>query len=301
MFAAGEHLSHAMDRWVTGRLDRGEVKPETARVSRRAVSELIEAVGDIPARKLDKRHAEAWMSHTTHLAATTRRHRHGIVHQFCEWLIDEEIIDRNPFRHVTPPKPGRRPPRSMPHQAISELLRACPTSRDRLIVTLMAQQGLRCIGVANLRAEDIDLVGRTMRVTEKFGNERVLPITDECFEALTEYLYEHPVSRGPVIRKWIRTVDGLVADDHDGGMKPATISRYVSELMDKAGVKLAPGDGRSAHALRHTCATDMLADGADLMVVRDVLGHTSLATTQMYLSVQPDRLAGAMGGRRYGR
>lgn len=299
----GGTVAETAERYLTGRLTRGEIDKETARVYRRALEELVEVVGDKRAAKLTKRDAEAWLEATVPLAATTRRQRHGAVSRFCDWLVAEELLNRNPFVGVVPPKPARRPPKSLPHDAVARLLGVCDNSRDRLIVLLMVQQGLRCGGVANLLIEDVDLFGRSMRVREKFGHERVLPITDECFEALTRYLREHPASSGPLIRQW-RSNGGyswggaeLVAGEK--GLRPSSLSTMLSTWMYEAGIKLAPGDGRSAHALRHTCATDMLADGADLMVVRDVLGHTSLATTQVYLSVQPDRLADAMNRRRY--
>lgn len=297
-------LIDAGDRWLHGRTIRGEIMERTAYVYRQAITELADAVGDIRVRRLGRRQAHAWLEATAQLAPSTRLHRHSILCQFGTWLVDEGHLDRNPFPSVKPPKPPRRPPRALPADAVGRLLAATRNTRDRLIVLLMVQQGLRCVGVANLRAEDVDLIGRTMRVREKFGHERTLPITDECFEALMAYLAAHPVEVGPLVRCWKpngkRTMGDFEPKASDRAMLPETISKLVSALMRDSGVKFSGRDGRSAHSLRHTCATDMLAGGADLLIVRDTLGHTSLATTQVYLSVQPGRLAAGMGGRTYG-
>lgn len=244
------------------------------------------------------------MEATVGNAPSTRRLRWGFVSGFCEWLVDEEVLGRNPFRQVKPPKPPRRPPRALPNDAVGALLSVAPDLRARLIILLMVQQGLRCGGVAGLLIEDVDLAAGVLRVSEKFGNERVLPITEECREALVAYLGRFPASQGPLVRAW-RPNGGTgrtcapVASERP--LAAGTVSKMVSAWMYEAGVKSLPRDGRSAHALRHTCATDMLEAGADLMEVRDTLGHTSVATTQAYLGSASGRLRGAMGGRRYGR
>jgi integrase/recombinase XerD len=117
-------------------------------------------------------------------------------------MVDEEVLVRNPFRQVKPPKSKRRPPRALSPDQVAALLAVVPDVRARLIVLLMVQQGLRCAGVASLRAEDVDLAGRWMRVREKNGHERTLWITDECAEALTLYLGRWPVASGPLVRAW---------------------------------------------------------------------------------------------------
>jgi site-specific recombinase XerD len=302
----GPKVGELVDAYLRGRLERGELQWNSAKKMRPALAVLVEVTGDGPARKIDRAAAEAWKARVAHLKPSTQRLRHTTVSCFCEWLVDEEILRRNPFRQVKPPKAQRRPPRALPHEGVARLYDVVPDVRGRVIVSLMVQQGLRCMEVSGLTVGDVDLEERTMRVSGKFGHERVLPVTEGCVADLTLYLLRHPAAGpwAPLVRAWrpnggsMRTTEPVASDRP---LSAYTLSKMVTEWMVDAGIKRSPRDGVSAHALRHTCATDMLAGGADLLEVRDVLGHTSVATTQVYLSVQPGRLASAMGGRSYDR
>jgi len=306
----GVTITAAMERYLDARIGRGELTPESAKKVRNAVKQLVKAVGDKPIRKLGKADAEQWLAVVAHKQVSTRRLNWSCLRVFCEWCVDEELLVRNPFRQVKPPKPQRRPPRDLPREAVGKLLVAAERAdglRGKVIVLLMVQQGLRCGGVAGLRVEDVDLAARWMRVVEKGGHERSLWITDECHEALVAYLSEHPVYEpGPLVRAWKhpgQRCAGLgphlnVATER--GLDAGTISKWVTGWMYDAGIKRHARDGVTPHALRHTCATNMLDAGADIMDVRAALGHSSVSTTMIYTAVRPQRLPGAMGGRRYG-
>lgn len=302
----GPSISEAAERYLTGRMARGELSPGTAEKVRFAIRQLVTATNDKPIRKLTKEDAEAWMAYIIQVGniASTRRLRWSYLKVFCEWCVDEDLLQRNPFRQVKPPKPPRRAPQTCSPEEVARVLATVPTLRDRLICMLMVQEGLRCEGVASLQVEDIDFERREFLIREKFGHERRLAITEECWELLDEYLRLWPTESGPLIRAWKRNcwnTAGLpIAAER--GLGADTISNYVTRWMYDSGVKKAPRDGRSAHAFRRTCATDMVEMGADLVEVRDVLGHASLATTNLYLGrVAGTRLREAMGGRRYGR
>jgi site-specific recombinase XerD len=142
--------------------------------------------------------------------------------------------------------------------------------------------------VATLQLADLDFIDHTARVVGKGGHERLLPLSEETWTVLERYLDEQPLTAGPLIRSY-RTHGGLRAD---------TISGLVGEWMSAAGIKHRPRDGISAHALRHSAATDMLRSGAHLRDVQAALGHASLSTTQRYLPTVVNDLRTAMGGRR---
>lgn len=302
----GPKVSEAAERYLSERVGRGEIRASSAAKIGVAVRELVAAAGDKPMRRLDRSDAQAWLELTAAKGqkASTRRLRWSMLNVFCEWAVDEELLGRNPFRKCKPPKPPRSVPRALSREEVAAVLGAVPDLRARVVVMLMVQQGLRCVGVASLRVEDVDLGRRVMRVVEKGGHERVLPVTEECAEVLGEYLSRFPASSGPLVRAWRHNGgSGRVMGDpvaSDRGLSPATISKWVSEWMRSAGVKVAAGDGKAAHSFRHTCATDMLEAGADLVEVRDMLGHTSVGTTNRYLASSGGRLARAAGGRRYG-
>lgn len=299
----GPTLQQMAGLYFDGRIARGEITPGSARKMRQHVEGMIRAVGDRPVRKLDKACASAWKESVAHLAPSTQLLYHSTVNAFCEWLVDEEVLVRNPFRRMHLPKPPRRPPRALPSDSVARLLQVVPDIRARVIVLLMVQQGLRCGGVSALQVEDVDLQDRWMRVREKGEHERVLPITDECHEAITLYLSRFPAWSGPLVRQWKKNGGSQRYTElrvTDRPLTPESISKFMSEWMYEAGIKQAPRDGRSAHALRHTCATDMLDGGANITDVQATLGHANVSTTMIYTHVRPQRLVQAMSGRRYG-
>ncbi len=127
-------------------------------------------------------------------------------------------------------------------------------------------------------------------VRGKGGHERVLPVSDETWDALLQYLDDHPAGAGPLIRSYRQHWAGLRAD---------TVSGMVSVWMADAGLKRRARDGISGHALRHSAAGHMLKGGAHLRDVQAALGHASLQTTQRYLPTVVNDLREAMGGRKY--
>lgn len=293
--------------YIDGRVARGEVTKGTAARVMGVIRRMAESCGDVPVRDLDKGYAEAFMASVAHKMKSTRKFDHSAVNNFAEWMVDEEIIDRNPFRRVKPPKPERRVPRPLGRDQVAACLRAAERadgSRGRLIVLLMVQQGFRCSGVASLRREEVDLAGGWMRLREKGGHEREIPITEECGEALAAYLAEFPCESGPLVRAWMPPgTPGVGARERQAsrrGLAASSVSRFVTEWMYLAGVKSSPRDRITPHAFRHTCATDMLEAGADITEVQAMLGHQSVGTTMIYTQVRPARLQRAAAGRRYG-
>lgn len=225
-----------------------------------------------------------------HLAPSTRRTRLSNVRTMFAWAVKKGYCKRNPAAEVDAPRQPRTIPRALPAEQIRVVLEHCPDARGVLIVTLMVQQGLRCIEVSRLTMGDIDWNNNAMRVIGKGHHERILPIMPETLDALNGYLDEWPAAAGALIRSYMQVHRPL---------NPGTISRMVSQWMAEAGVKKRARDGISAHAGRHTCATDMLRGGSHLRDVQAVLGHAQLATTEVYLPYVVNGLAEAMEGRSY--
>jgi integrase len=173
---------------------------------------------------------------------------------------------------------------------VFDTLAACHDTRGQLIVMLMVQMGLRCCEVAGLQRGDVDRGAGLVRVIGKGGHERIVPIPAEADGILADYLAEAVGSAGPLIRSKLHPQRGLAAD---------TIGGLVVDYMKAAGIKTGPRDGVSAHALRHTAATDMLRAGAHIRDVQQVLGHAHLATTEVYMPLVVRSLADAMEGRHY--
>lgn len=270
------------EQYVRHREKLGEINALTARNDRCALRQFAAADAD----------GNAWAASLDGLAPATRRRRFSTVKLFCRWAVHAGHLDADPLVGLRPPRQPRAVPRALAADDVGLLIVACPDARARLIVVWMVQLGLRCIEMSRIELGDIDRGQRLVRVRGKGGHERILPLVDEAVDALVTYLAEEPpAGAGPLLRSRIAPHRGLDAD---------TISGLVAEWMWDAGIKRRRRDGVSAHALRHTAATDMLRAGAHLRDVQAALGHAHLVTTEVYLPLVVHGLAEAMGGRRYG-
>jgi integrase/recombinase XerC len=158
---------------------------------------------------------------------------------------------------------------------------------------LMLGCGLRAAEVATLELADWDQDGQTLFVRGKGGHERMVPVPDEVAVHLDKYLTDRGRHAGILI--------GAQRPPRGKALNPSAVVKLVSAWMAKAGIKAGPYDGRSGHALRHTCASDVYELSKDLRTVQEMLGHQHLATTAIYLRHSNlDRMRAAMAGRDYG-
>lgn len=283
-----DRLKELLHEFLRERLARRELDPMTARNYRSALNVFVTIVDRLP---FDADDIGRWREERSHLKPATARSHFSMIRAFSRWLYRKGYLPDDPTREVSAPKLTRRVPRALPVPAVARLLAVAPDARARAIVWLMVGLGLRCVEVARLELGDWDRTNAVVIVRGKFDHERILPMTAEVVAAVDEYLLEYPASGGPLIRSYPRPGHALQAD---------TLSGMVSEWMNAADVKRMPRDGVSAHALRHTAASDVLDACGDLRVVQEMLGHRNLSTTSIYL-----RRAGmgamreAMEGRSY--
>lgn len=277
-------LPQLAHRYLAERRSRGELAATSLLTIKYTLAGFVAVAGsDTRPSKVNGGHVEAWLGHVP-MAAATARARLSQIRGFCRWCVRKGFMPRDPTAEIAGPRPPRCVPRSLRLPQVEASLGAAPDRRAVLIMILMVQQGLRACEVSRLELGDIDPLERVMLVRGKGGHERVLPITEEAWSAMADYLGEHPASAGPLIRSY----------NHPGrGITPGTVSRLTSIWMHSAGV---PDSG---HALRHTAATDMLRAGANVRDVQAVLGHASIATTGRYLGWSMVDLRKATDGRRY--
>jgi site-specific recombinase XerD len=283
-------LDRLIEPYVRERLRLHEVVPLTARNERSILSRFATAVGARPVANLSRADVERWLASRHKKAAATRRGELAEVRAFCRWLVRRGHVRKDPTAEIPAVRVPRYLPRAMPPEKVARLLQTAPDARGVLIVLLMVQEGLRCAEVARLEVGDVDGENRTARIVGKGGHERFLPLSDETWAAMQTYLAEHPATSGPLVRSYRVEWRALTAD---------TISGMVGSWCSEAGIKRRRRDGVSAHALRHTAATDMLRAGAHLRDVQHALGHAHLATTETYLPLVVHDLRQAMSGRRY--
>lgn len=292
--AASSPISTLIYDYVSDRTLRGRFRGGTPAKIRSILSTFADHAGrDLPISRVNRRHVERWLNRSTYAPATIRVNL-STIRGFFRWCIANGHISTDPTRLIDAPRAARTVPRGLRPDTVSTLFAHLPDVRAELIVSLMVQEGLRCTEVASLACGDIDFTERVMLVQGKGGHHRVLPISDETWAVLTRYASTYPMVSGPLIRSH------RMGDEY-AGISPTFVSILVRRWMVEAGVKSRPHDGISAHALRHTAATDMLRAGAHVRDVQAALGHQSLATTQRYMPWVVGDLRQAMGGREYRR
>ena len=139
--------------------------------------------------------------------------------------------------------------------------------RDRLIIELLYGTGIRLSELIGLQVEDVDLGGRTLKVLGKRAKERIVPITPVLTRMIQEYIAEQNLSTGPLLRT-----------DKGAALYPVFVQRLVKKYLGP----VTSLERKSPHLLRHTYATHLLNRGADLNAIKELLGHSSLAATQIY-------------------
>lgn len=282
-------------RYISGRVRRGEVTQGTASACWSPLTTLAKAHGHRPVDHLGRGTLLRWKELRSHLKPSTQTTQWSMVVGFCDWLAAEKLIGQNPCSTIRAPRRPRSVPRALESDDVARTLEVAPDARAKAIVWLMVDMGLRCCEVSGLGVEDWLRKDQLMRVTGKGRHEREVPVPGGARRALDAYLAEHPASSGPLFRGYTNS------SQHDS-LKPGTLSHYVSAWMLAAGVKHASGDGVSAHALRHTAASDVLDRCGDLRVVGEMLGHRHLSSSAPYLRrAGMGRMREAMEGRTYRR
>ncbi len=201
------------------------------------------------------------------------------VRSFFRFLARMGYISVNPALDLKQPRLPQKLPTVLEVSEIEKLLSSPDTStprglRDRAILELLYATGLRVSEVASLRISDIDFAEKLVRVKGKGGKERIALLHDEALNWLERYLTE---SR-PLFLQRGKQVTDIVFVSQKG--TPLTV-RQIHRIVDGYAKKVL-GRRISPHALRHSFATHLLEGGADLRVIQELLGHSSLAATQIY-------------------
>lgn len=281
-------IEHFAGQFVHRRVSQGRYNLVSKKVVGPRLRSFTEHYGHRPLAHLNHRAVERWLESLAHLAPNSRAAYLSSLRQFTAWLTAEGHIAEDPCLRVPTVRRTHPVPRAQSVDAIRAVLAACATDRDRAIIWLMVGMGLRRTEVARLCWEDYNPVDKLLLVHGKGHRDRELPVPSEVATILARL---GPRTTGPVIRS---------ANRWSPALSPCTIGKRVTALMRDAGIKHAPYDGVSAHALRHTAASDVLDACNDLRVVQEMLGHENLSTTSIYLRrAGVKKMRAAMEGRRY--
>ena len=222
---------------------------------------------------------------------STISRRTASIRSFTAWAYRRGYLDSDPGLLVTSARGDQKLPQVQTPSDTAELLSYAATCareenspaviRDWTILETIYATGIRVSEVCSLDTTSIDQQGMTLRVIGKGNKERVVPFTRACLSALQAWL-----SHGRPSLAIPEAGRALFVGDKGRRIDPRVIRAMIHRMCAQAGVRdLAP------HALRHTAATHILAGGADLRAVQEMLGHSSLQTTQRYTHVDAQRLS----------
>ena len=197
---------------------------------------------------------------------------------YCRWLLLKGVLDYNPARSVPRPKEKSRLPHfygtePLKEYCLGEMPQDYPSMRNRLMVILIYATGMRRQEVADLTVDMVDLGRKVFKITGKGDKEREIPIIPVLYEKILVYLQKRTEQFGVDINNSFFLTD-----------KGAQLYlNFVNKAIKKELAGLKGFDGKiSPHVLRHSFATHLLNGGAELNSIKEVLGHSSLAATQVY-------------------
>jgi integrase/recombinase XerD len=205
---------------------------------------------------------------------------------FFRWLLQRERIGRDPADTLSLPRLARYLPETMNELQVDRLLEGIPTNaplglRDRAIVELLYASGLRVSELTNARLENLDLDSRFIRVTGKGNKTRLVPVGAKACDAIKTYLDRE---RPTLVKK--RTGSEIFLSLRGSKLTTVRIWQIVKQCAKQAGLDL----NVYPHLLRHSFATHLLSNGADLRIIQEMLGHADISTTQIYTHVDQQRL-----------
>lgn len=217
---------------------------------------------------------------------TTVARKLSVLRSYYRFLLREGVIRKNPALAVRAPKIKKQLPVFVEESRMNQLQdllpldEGFPAFRDKLVIETLYQTGMRVAELVQLSEEDVDIYGSRIRVTGKRLKERLIPINKAYSGLLQEYL------RLKKLECFNNKAAVLFVKDNGERMSSRFVYTLVKRYLD---MTETPGK-KSPHVLRHTFATHLLNHGADLNAVKELLGHSSLAATQVYTHNSIERL-----------
>ena len=221
------------------------------------------------------------------LAKRTVAHRVAVLRSFWRYLVREGLAEANPAQALRSPRLDRSIPGFLSVAEVESLVTAPPAAnwqglRDRAILETLYASGLRVSELVGMNLDDVDLAGESMSVRGKGKKERLVPLGGPSARAIGDYV--EAVAGERRRRGW--SPKAVFLNKAGKRLSARGVQRMLAKYAAEAGLK---GDV-SPHTLRHSFATHLLDNGADLRSVQELLGHASLATTQIYTHVTTARM-----------
>ncbi len=226
----------------------------------------------------------------TTLGIRTQQYHLIALRALLTYLVKEDIATLPPEKVELPKVPGRQVD-ALTREELDTLMTSIDTNertglRDLALLHLLYSTGLRVSELCNLNRDDVNFKTREFRVLGKGRKTRIVFISETACKHLQNYLQNRLDNFDPLFISNSNRSKGTIIDGEGRRMQPQAVERVVRTLTTKAGIlkKVTP------HTLRHTFATELLRNGADIRAVQEMLGHASITTTQIYTHITNQRL-----------
>lgn len=209
------------------------------------------------------------------------------LRQFHLYLKQEGLNERNPMENIELPKKRQSLPKSLMMDEVDRLLAAPDTNtvlglRDRAILEVMYATGLRVSELVHLTLDEVHLQLGFIQTVGKGDKERIVPLGEEAVHWVEEYL----VGSRTALAHGRKESPFLFLNFHGKGFTRQGIWKNLKQIVREAGIR----KNVSPHMLRHSFATHILENGADLRIVQELLGHADISTTQIYTHITKERM-----------
>lgn len=213
------------------------------------------------------------------LKNSTISRRVSTLRTFYNYLVDENIVENNVFHNVKNPKLEKKLPNYLNYNEMEELLESIDIStteglEKRLLIEMFYSTGCRVSEMINVKISDIDFTNKTIRIMGKGSKERIVYFGDYASKYLDNYLSK------------VKCDKYLFTNKKGEKLTINEVEQIVKDIMKHISIKTHV----TPHTLRHTFATHLLNNGADIKTVQELLGHANLSTTGIYTHVSSDRL-----------
>jgi integrase/recombinase XerC len=288
-FLAGEHrveLDQQKEADALRQREQGKGKPVAGSIGPTTVTRIIcEASADTVRAFL------AHLGEQSYSAATMAR-KIATLRSFYKWAERRGLSDSNPMTIIRTPRQGKRLPKAITVEQVERLLAAPDEKdvlgqRDRAMLETLYSTGIRVSELVGLEITDMDLTGEAVRVRGKGKKERLVPLGSHALGAIKRYI-ELGKADPRFSGSWTegRSFRPLFVNKHGGRLSSRSVRRKLDKYLKQVGLD----PSISPHTLRHSFATHLLDNGADLRSVQELLGHQSLSTTQVYTHLTTQRL-----------
>lgn len=210
------------------------------------------------------------------------------LRKFYQWLVRQNIQKINPMLEIDSPKKEHRLPVALSVDEVTKLLDQSDVTkklgiRDRALLETLYATGIRVSELINLKFSDLHEELKLLKVLGKGSKERLIPISDVAISWIKSYQEK---VRDPLLLKSGKYTDTIFLNNRGGTLTRQAVWQIIKRYCQMAGIK----KNVTPHTLRHTFATHLLENGADLRVVQEILGHSDISTTQIYTNLSQQHI-----------